>query len=337
MIGASGARGVGGLEHRASLRFGVRVAFCLLGLFGIFGLLAPVVQAQVQVPMPQAEFALPAYWFKLEAAPVASGAGGSVERRPVVIGLHGCAGALDAKGQLNPIWRRYAAYFAAERMHFVVPDSFSPRGVQSVCATPSRQRTVHETDRREDVFAAIAWLAEQPSVDPSHIFVLGWSHGGQTALLVADASDSFVKAQKIRPKAVAAFYPGCDQSLKMWNYQLEAPLLVMIGELDDWTRADTCAGLRDKVKRGQPGAPFELEIYPGSYHGFDGLGPVRTMESVGNTRSGKATVGVNPAAQKASHARLFEFVAAQTTEPLRLSHEERRKVKPLPLPLAAPP
>ncbi len=325
---------VSGLAHRARLRCRAGFAACLLGASS---LVTPAALAQVQIPLPQAAFTLPAYWFKLEAAPRANDAGSALERRPVVIGLHGCGGALDTKGQLNPIWRRYAAYFAAERMHFVVPDSFSPRGVQSVCATPSRQRTVHETDRREDVFAAIAWLAEQPSVDPSRIFVLGWSHGGQTALLVADASDSFVKAQKIRPKAVAAFYPGCDQPLKMWTYQLEAPLLVMIGELDDWTRADTCAGLRDKVKRGQPGAPFELEIYLGSYHGFDGLGPVRTMENVGNTKSGKATVGGNPAAQKASHARLFEFVAAQTAEPLRLSHEERLKVKPLPLPLAAPP
>ena len=255
----------------------------------------------------------------------------------MVIGLHGCGGALDAKGQLNPIWRRYAAYFAAERMHFVVPDSFSPRGIQSICATPSARRSVHESDRREDVFASITWLAAQPSVDASKIFVVGWSHGGQTALLVADASDSVVKAQKIRPKAVAAFYPGCNQPLKMWNYALEAPLLVMIGELDDWTRADTCAGLRDKLLRGQPGAPFELEIYPGSYHGFDGLGPVRTMENVGNTQSGKATVGGNPAAQTASHARLFEFVAAQTGEPLRVSHDERRKVKPLPLPRSAKP
>jgi dienelactone hydrolase len=311
------------------------------GFFAFLGLVALAAQAQMQIPMPRGTTSLPVYWFKQEAAPRGADTGSSgsvpVERRPVVIGLHGCNGALDAKGQLNPIWRRYAAYFAAERMHFVVPDSFSPRGIQSICATPSARRTVHETDRREDVFASIAWLAEQPSVDPSRIFVVGWSHGGQTALLVADASDSFVKSQKIQPRAIAAFYPGCTQPLKMWNYALAAPLLVMIGEMDDWTRADTCASLRDKVRREAPGAPFELEVYPDSYHGFDGLGPVRTMENVGNTRSGKATVGGNPAAQKASHARLFEFVAAQTAEPLRLTHAERLKVKSLPLPGPAQP
>ena len=118
----------------------------------------------------------------------------------------------------------------------------------------------------------------------------------------------------------------------MGDYSIQAPLLVMIGELDDWTLASHCVSLRDKVLRGQKDASFDLVVYPDSYHGFDGLGPMRTLQNVGNTRSGKATVGGNPAAQKASHARLFEFVAAQVGEPLLLSHEERLKAAPSPLP-----
>ncbi len=280
------------------------------------------VQAQVEIPAQNSKLMLPAYWFKAD----------SQEPRPAIIALHGCGGALDAKGQLNPIWRRYAGYFNAERMHFVVLDSFSPRGHTSICATPSKRRSVHEEDRREDVFAAIAWLAGRPSVDASRIMVVGWSHGAQTVLSVMDSSDKFVQSQKLQPKAAAAFYPGCNKFLKMADYSLQAPLLVMIGELDDWTLARQCASLRDKVLRGRKDASFDLVVYPDSYHGFDGLGPVRTLDNVGNTRSGKATVGGNPAALKASHARLFEFVAAQVGEPLRLSHDERIKVPPSPLP-----
>lgn len=280
------------------------------------------VHAQVQIPAQGGELALPAYWFKVDAQ----------EPRPAVIALHGCGGALDAKGQLNPIWRRYAGYFNAERMHFVVLDSFSPRGQTSICATPSKRRTVHEEDRREDVFAAISWLARQPSVDATRILVVGWSHGAQTVLSVIDASDKYVQSQKVQPKAAAAFFPGCTRFLKMRDYSLQSPLLLMIGALDDWTLASQCARLRDKLLRGQNDASFDLVVYPESYHGFDGLGAVRTMDNVGNTRSGKATVGGNPAAQKASHARLFEFVAAQFSEPLLLSHEQRLKAPPSPLP-----
>ena len=280
------------------------------------------VHAQVEIPAQDGKLTLPAFWFKADAQ----------EPRPAVIALHGCGGALDAKGQLSPIWPRYAGYFNAERMHFVVLDSFSPRGEKSICATPSRRRNVHEEDRREDVFAAVAWLARQPSVDASRIMVVGWSHGAQTVLSVMDASAKDVQTQKVQPLAAAAFYPGCTQFLKKGDYRIQSPLLVMIGELDDWTPANPCVSLRDKVLREQVQAPFDLVVYPGSYHGFDGLGEVRTRDNVGNTRSGKATVGGNPAALRASHARLFEFVAAQVGEPLRLSHEERLKVRPAPLP-----
>ena len=287
------------------------------------------VRAQITIASQDGKLRIPAYWFKADASAPPEKA----EPRPLVIGLHGCGGALDAKGQLNPIWQRYAGYFNAERMHFVVLDSFTPRGLTSICATPSARRTVKEDDRREDVFAAITWLAQQPSVDAARIIIVGWSHGAQTVLSVLDATDKFVQAQKNQPKAAVAFYPGCNKPLKMWRYAIQAPLLVMIGDLDDWTLASHCVSLRAKVLEDRTGTAvsgpaFELEVYPGSYHGFDGLGSVRIRDDVGNTRSGKATVGGNPAAQKASHARLFDFVAAQLNEPLRLSHEQRLKARP---------
>jgi dienelactone hydrolase len=314
---------------------------CLTGLLGalISGLVATLclvapARAQVSIASQDGKLTIPAYWFK--AAAKDKNIDKNTEPRPAVIALHGCNGALDAKGQLNPIWRRYAGYFNAEHMHFVVLDSFSPRGQTSICSTPSNRRTLHEEDRREDVFAAIAWLAQQPTVDATRIIVMGWSHGAQTVLSVVDATDKWVQTQTIQPRAAVAFYPGCVRQLKMWNYALQSPLLVMSGELDDWTLASQCVSLREKVLRGQKdgvASPvFELEVYPDSYHGFDGLGAVRTMENVGNTRSGKATVGGNPAAQKASHARLFEFVAAQVGAPLLLSHEQRLKAPPSPLP-----
>lgn len=269
---------------------------------------------------------IPAHWFKV-AVP---------EPRPVAIALHGCNGALDAKGRLNSIWQRYAGYFNAERIHFVVLDSFSPRGEKSICATPNKNRSIHEADRRGDVFAAIAWLSAQPGVDPARILVLGWSHGAQTVLSVNDASDNAVQAQKIRPKAVAAFYPGCLNLTRNSGYAIAVPMLVLIGELDDWTSARHCATLRDAVvarqAKGDQKVPFDLVVYPDSYHGFDSLTPVRMMQNIGNTQSGTATVGENSVARKAAHAKLFEFVAQQFAEPLVLTHEDRLKSAPSPLP-----
>ncbi|MFC5498962.1 dienelactone hydrolase family protein [Caenimonas terrae] len=269
---------------------------------------------QVAFAAADGKLQLAGWWF-----PVASQV-----PRPAVIALHGCGGLLNAKKQLNPVWPRQAGYFNAEQMNVLVLDSFTPRGQGSICAIPNRQRTVSEEDRRDDVFAAMAWLAAQPQVDASRIAVVGWSHGAQTVLSVLDAADRAVQAQPLRPRAGVAFYPGCRKFLSMRRYALSAPLLLMVGELDDWTPAADCVALGNKLRG--PGRPaLDLTVYPGSYHGFDGFAAVGVREDAGNTRSGKATAGGNAAARVLSHARMFDFLAAQLEQPLRLSHEQRMK------------
>jgi len=99
----------------------------------------------------------------------------------------------------------------------------------------------------------------------------------------------------------------------------------MIGELDDWTRAPECVTLHGRLQKSKANTPVELVVYPGSYHGFDGPGPVGQMEGLGNTKTGKATVGGNPAAREASHACMFEFLSTQLGQPLLLSHAQRFK------------
>jgi dienelactone hydrolase len=269
----------------------------------------------VSIPSLDGKLQIPAYWFEAEGS----------EPKPAIIGLHGCGGALDGKGNFGERFFRYAGYFNAERIHFLPLDSFTPRGQKSICETPNRLRTIHEADRREDVFAAIAWLAKQPSVDASRIVVMGWSHGAQTVLSTVDATDKYVQAQALQPRAAVAFYPGCLANNKMWNYEVHKPLLIMVGELDDWTLARECVTLQERLHRNKANAPVDLVVYPGSYHGFDGTGPVRQIEGLGNTKTGKAMVGGNPAAREASHIRMFEFLSAQLGQSLLLSHAQRFK------------
>ncbi|MES2190151.1 MAG: dienelactone hydrolase family protein [Pseudomonadota bacterium] len=269
----------------------------------------------VDIPSQDGKLHIPGYWFET----------GDKTPQPVIIGLHGCGGALDSKGNFAERFFRYAGYFNAERMHFLALDSFTPRGQKSICETPNNRRTIHEADRREDVFAAINWLARQPNVDASRIVVMGWSHGAQTLLSTIDATDKYVQAQKFQPRAAVAFYPGCLRNNRMWDYEVHMPLLIMIGALDDWTLADECVTLKNRLARNRANAPVDLVVYPGNYHGFDGVGPVRIMEGLGNTKSGKAMVGGNPAAREASHARMFDFLSAQLGQPLLLTHAQRFK------------
>jgi dienelactone hydrolase len=252
-------------------------------------------------------------------------------RRPVVISLHGCNGALDDKGTLSPVWRRDAGYFNDEGMHFLVLDSFTPRGVRSICETRPTARRVNESDRRDDVYAAIRWLAARPDVDPNRIAVVGRSHGGSTVLAIVDRTDKAVQAQPIKPRAAIALYPGCAPYLRMLNYEAAVPTIVLAGELDDWTPSADCVRLVDKAR---DGVPMEIVVYPGSHHGFDSPGPVTVREDVATTRSGRATVGGNPEARRRAHERMFEFLSRQLDVPLVLSHEQRFAGHRLPIPAA---
>jgi dienelactone hydrolase len=87
-----------------------------------------------------------------------------------------------------------------------------------------------------------------------------------------------------------------------------APLLLLLGEADDWTPIAPCQAL---AARGD-GAPIEMHVYPGAYHGFDGRGPVRLRNDVpGGARPGAGVhVGGDAAARDASLAALRAWLKA---------------------------
>jgi dienelactone hydrolase len=268
---------------------------------------------QVVIPSLDGKLAIPGNWFPV----------GGNEPRPALITLHGCGGAYDDAGQWAPNYALDASFYNAERIHLLGIDSFTPRGQKSLCETKRAERSIDEYDRREDVAAALRWLAAQPGVDKERIVILGRSHGAQTVLRLIDKSGRFFRTLPVVPRAVIALYPGCDRYAKSRSYQIGAPLLLMIGADDDWTPSAACMQLRDKIKREQLHAVLNLRVFADSYHGFDGTGPVHVRTNIGSTASGSATVGGNPAAREEAHHLIFAFLSAQLGMPLLLSDEER--------------
>ena len=57
-----------------------------------------------------------------------------------------------------------------------------------------------------------------------------------------------------------------------------APLLILIGELDDWTPAEPSRKLA-------AGYPVEIKVYPGAHHSFDSILPVRHVADRINAHS----------------------------------------------------
>lgn len=207
--------------------------------------------------------------------------------------LHGCGGlyssARDRQGMLSLRHGGMADRLSEQGWHVLLPDSLSARGERSLCEQRIGERRVHGVHRRDDALGTLQWLAAQPWADAQRVALLGWSHGGSAVLSSTDLRDAAVRVQAVKPKTAVVFYPGCADALRR-GYQPAAPLLMLLGEKDDWTAPGPCIELGRTVAA-------SVRVYPDSHHGFDEpTGSVRLRRDVPNgVNPGKGVhVGRNP-------------------------------------------
>jgi len=223
---------------------------------------------------------------------------------PAVVIMHDCSG-LGPRSSGAP--GRWTKELVGRGYVVIMPDSFSTRGFpDGVCTDASRSRDdVSPARRIRDAYAALAHLRTLPYVDRAHVGLMGGSHGGSTTLtsMIAPESDTDLLAKERRAgfAAAVALYPGCVASRRTWSntglYQPVAPLLILIGDKDDWTPAEPCRRLTEAAQ--QAGYPVTIKIYPGAYHSFDSNYPVRYVATRinPNAPSGRgATTGGDSAA-----------------------------------------
>jgi dienelactone hydrolase len=178
---------------------------------------------------------------------------------PAVILLHGCGGIIPKRDE------RWIERLSKLGFVTLQVDSFGPRGIGSVCTYSGND--AHDIIRKRvtDAYDAKSYLAGLPFVDRRRIAVMGWSHGALTTLqaLYQEEEDPF--------RAAVAFYPSCQRPLT----NLNAPLLILIGDADDWTPASRCQAMMPEDKTSPE---VILKVYPGAYHGFDLLGANRNVQ-----------------------------------------------------------
>jgi dienelactone hydrolase len=226
---------------------------------------------------------------------------------PAVIALHGCAGFRKKDGTLGARDADWVARLTAAGFLVLFPDSFGSRGAGAQCKV--RERTIMAyRERVEDSFAALSYLQSRADVKRDAISLLGWSNGAGTVLyLLRNAAAS--GDSKGFAKAIA-FYPGCRRLVERGNWRTEVPLLILIGEADDWTPAAPCRALVDAA-RGS-GQPVSIVTYPGAYHDFDHP-DLKLRRRTGLTYtpdgSGVAHIGADPAAREDARKRVLEFLA----------------------------
>lgn len=252
-------------------------------------------------------------WIKARAVPGAD----KKTKFPTVIAMHGCGGLYsivrDGKGEFTPRHLAMARALTDAGYNVLFPDSFTPRGRRSICQDTVAQRESSVMNRRFDVQAALHWVATRPEVDMSRVALLGWSHGASTVLAAINLADTDVAVRKVQPRAAVAFYPDCRPYAKPGEpFKPAAPLLILMGENDDWTPPQACEAVEKKMEGSD--TEIALRLYPDTYHDFDAPGlPVHVrmdISGIGKPGAG-VTSGGNPDARAMAYRSMLNFLEAK--------------------------
>lgn len=194
-------------------------------------------------------------------------AGGPV---PAVLVCHGSDG-VDGRGAFHT-----EALNGAGIATFEI-DMWAARGTARGAA--ARPRSVPQT--LPDAFAAAAFLARQPEIDPARIGILGFSWGGVVSLLTATRNWRVSLGADAPPfRAHAALYPVCWAYGTVPGLSLDdlggAPILIQTGDADAYDDPD---GLDQLLARLPPASRALIRgiTHKRAGHGFDRDRPAQTI------------------------------------------------------------
>jgi len=174
--------------------------------------------------------------------------------------------------------RFYARFLAVSGLAALVVDSFGPRDIVETTADQSR---LLDRDMERDAYAAQAFLAADPTIDPGRIAVMGVSKGGLAALhtgLLARRA-WFGRPDHDFAARIALVPPA---HMQQRDARTDGrPLLVLLAGLDDCT--GTAAPRRYAARLRAAGrSEIAVTVYPGALHAWERTGPPLWLGSAEN-------------------------------------------------------
>lgn len=183
----------------------------------------------------------------------------ATEKVPVIVLMHGSAGLGRATSQWVDAFNEIGvATFAV--------NSFAPRGINSMVED---QTILSTAANLMDAFQALQVLSTHPRIDASRIGVMGFSKGGEVAFrsAVEPLRHAVIKSD-LKFALHIPTYAGCNQVY--WSAQLtKAPVLNLIGDLDDYSTAEPCVALAKHYE--DAGTPIKTIRYDGAHHAWDSM------------------------------------------------------------------
>jgi dienelactone hydrolase len=175
---------------------------------------------------------------------------------PAVVYISGCNGVFPTDLTKPTIDRLLSKGFAT-----LIIDPFTPRNeTQGICPTMANMNDKSDAQLKygarggNDALAALNVLEAMPDIDTNHVFLLGYSYGAIASLSAVNKKHPTNHA---KVAGVVAYYPFC--------YEVDdpsVPVLILVGDKDDWTPAATCQPFAGKTN-------FEVVVYPGATHAFN--------------------------------------------------------------------
>jgi dienelactone hydrolase len=239
------------------------------------------------------------------------------ERHPALVFLHGCIGIANKVAPISGLYTAWASALVDAGYAVLLVDSAGSRGFGQTC-TVSPQRRVMFRNRPKDAYGALLYLQQQPYAIPERVGVLGWSQGGATVLLTI-GERSLGRPENLPDgdfRVAVALYPGaCAERLQTRpfvdaeprSWTTKTPLLVLLGDADNWTPAPPCQDFIAGAK--ERGAAISLHIYPGAGHGFDAPNvPRQELPEFKKSDGTIPMVGTDPAARADALMRVPAFL-----------------------------
>ncbi len=182
---------------------------------------------------------------------------------PAVVILHGIGGVAEdiPKDHFNEI----ADILNEIGIAAFIVDSQTPRKVIDMTQLFEK---VTISMRVADAYAALHLLSTHPQIDKDKIGAIGFSRGGNVAMLAQSKliNKSLCEKDNLKFAAVVALYPSCVLQLSNIDF-LDSPILMLLAEKDNITPTPMALKYVQRIK--STGANLEFKVYENALHAFD--------------------------------------------------------------------